>query len=80
MKPAFARLSLIDLLCIGVAPRWALVFSSSQGMYYLLQVAAGVVSVANCSSYVFCNEWLCLCAQFHAVLESLVADCIGMAA
>ena len=25
-------------------------------------VAAGVVSVANCSSYVFCNEWLCLCA------------------
>ena len=25
-------------------------------------VAAGVVSVANCSSYVFCNEWLFLCA------------------
>ena len=24
--------------------------------------AAGVVSVANCSSYVFCNEWL-----FHVV-------------
>ena len=24
--------------------------------------AAGVVSVANCSSYVFCNEWLFLCA------------------
>ena len=24
--------------------------------------AAAVVSVANCSSYVFCNEWLCLCA------------------
>ena len=24
-------------------------------------VAAGVVSVANCSSYVFCNEWLFLC-------------------
>ena len=25
-------------------------------------VAAGVVSVANCSSYVFCNQWLFLCA------------------
>ena len=25
-------------------------------------VAAGVVSCANCSSYVFCNEWLFLCA------------------
>ena len=25
-------------------------------------VAAGVVLCANCSSYVFCNEWLCLCA------------------
>ena len=24
--------------------------------------AAGVVSVANCSSYVFCNQWLFLCA------------------
>ena len=24
--------------------------------------AAGVISVANCSSYVFCNEWLFLCA------------------
>ena len=24
--------------------------------------AAGVVLCANCSSYVFCNEWLCLCA------------------
>ena len=24
--------------------------------------AAAVVSCANCSSYVFCNEWLCLCA------------------
>ena len=24
-------------------------------------VAASVVSVANCSSYVFCNEWLFLC-------------------
>ena len=23
-------------------------------------VAAAVVSCANCSSYVFCNEWLCL--------------------
>ena len=43
-------------------------------------VAAGVVSCANCSSYVFCNEWLFLCALFFAVLESLVADCIGMAA
>ena len=32
------------------------------------------------SSYVFCNEWLCLCVSFYAVLESLVADCIGMAA
>ena len=40
-------------------------------------VAAGVVLCANCSSYVFCNEWLC---QFYAVLESLVADCIGIAA
>ena len=42
--------------------------------------AAAVVLCANCSSYVFCNEWLCLCAWFYAVLESLVADCIGMAA
>ena len=25
-------------------------------------VAAGVVLCANCSSYVYCNEWLCLCA------------------
>ena len=25
-------------------------------------VAASVVPGANCSSYVFCNEWLCLCA------------------
>ena len=25
-------------------------------------VAAAVVSCANCSSYVFCNEWLFLCA------------------
>ena len=25
-------------------------------------VAAAVVSVANCSSYVFCNEWLFPCA------------------
>ena len=24
--------------------------------------AAGVVSCATCSSYVFCNEWLFLCA------------------
>ena len=29
---------------------------------------------------VFCNYWLFLCALFYAVLESLVADCIGMAA
>ena len=43
-------------------------------------VAAAVVLSANCSSYVFCNEWLCLCAYFYAVLESLVADCIGIAA
>ena len=27
----------------------------------------------TCSSYVFCNEWLFLFAQFCAVLESLVA-------
>ena len=32
------------------------------------------------SSYVFCNESLCLRASFYAVFESLVADCIGMAA
>ena len=43
-------------------------------------VAAGVVSVANCSSYVFCNEWLFLCAYFYALLEAVVADRIGMAA
>ena len=24
--------------------------------------AAAVVLCANCSSHVFCNEWLCLCA------------------
>ena len=42
--------------------------------------AATVVLCANCSSCVFCNEWLCLCAEFHTVLQSLVADYIGMAA
>ena len=42
--------------------------------------AARVVSCANCSSYVFCNEWLFLCAKFYAVLEAVVADRIGMAA
>ena len=42
--------------------------------------AAGVVLCANCSSYVFCNEWLCLCALFYSVLESLVAHRIVMAA
>ena len=43
-------------------------------------VAAAVVSVANCSSYVFCNKWLFLCAKFYAFLEAVVADRIGMAA
>ena len=42
--------------------------------------AAAVFSVANCSSYVFCNEWLFLCAWFYAFLEAVVADRIGMAA
>ena len=42
--------------------------------------AAGVVSCANCSSYVFCNEWLFLCAYVYAFLEAVVADRIGMAA
>ena len=32
------------------------------------------------SFYVFCNEWLFLCAWFYAVLEAVVADRIGMAA
>ena len=31
--------------------------------------AAGVASCANCSSYVFCNDWLFLCAYFYAVLD-----------
>ena len=43
-------------------------------------VVAGVVSCANCSSYAFCNECLCLCAWFYAFLEAVVADRIGMAA
>ena len=42
--------------------------------------AAGVVSVANCSSYVFCDEWLFLCGSFYAFLEAVVADRIEMAA
>ena len=32
------------------------------------------------SSYVFCNEWLCLSKLFYAFLEFLVVDRIGMAA
>ena len=32
------------------------------------------------SSYVFCNEWLFLCAKVYAFLESVVADRIVMAA
>ena len=43
-------------------------------------VAAAVVSCANCSSYVFCNEWLCLCAYFYAFLEVVVADRIVVVA
>ena len=43
-------------------------------------VAAGVVLCANCSSYVFCNKWLFLCAYFYAFLEAVVPDRIGMAA
>ena len=42
--------------------------------------AAGVDSCENRSSYVRCNDWLFLCAQFYAVLEAVVADRIGMAA
>ena len=42
--------------------------------------AAGVVSCANCSSYLFCNDWWFLCVYFYAVLEAVVADRIGMAA
>ena len=29
---------------------------------------------------VFCNKWLCLCVQFYAWFEAVVADRIGMAA
>ena len=32
------------------------------------------------SSFVFCNEWLFMCAQFYAFLDSLVADRSVMAA
>ena len=32
------------------------------------------------SPLVFCNVWLFMCAYFYAVLESVVADRIGMAA
>ena len=32
------------------------------------------------SSYVFCNEWLFLCAKVYAFLESVVADRIIMTA
>ena len=39
------------------------VFPSGDERYLVCAaVAAAVVSVANCSSYVFCNEWLFLCA------------------
>ena len=43
-------------------------------------VAVWIVSRSINSSSVFCNEWLFLCAQFYAFLESVVADRIGMAA
>ena len=43
-------------------------------------VAAGVVPDAIGSSSVFCNEWLCLCAQFYVFLESVAADRLAMAA
>ena len=32
------------------------------------------------SSFVFCNEWLFLCAWFFALLESWAAECRVMAA
>ena len=39
------------------------VAAAGDGRYLVCAaVAAAVVSVANCSSYVFCNEWLFLCA------------------
>ena len=38
--------------------------AAADGERYLVCAtgAAAVVLCANCSSYVFCNEWLCLCA------------------
>ena len=43
-------------------------------------VAVWIVSSSIGSSYVFCNEWLFLCAYFYAFLDTVVADRIGMAA
>ena len=48
---------------------------------YLVCAAVAVWIVSrSINSSVFCNEWLFLCAQFYAFLESVVADRIGMAA
>ena len=42
--------------------------------------AAAVEPGAIGSSSVFCNEWLFMCAEFYAFLDSLVADRSVMAA
>jgi len=42
--------------------------------------SAGVVPDAIGSFYVFCNEWLFLCAYFFAFLEAVVVDRIEIAA
>ena len=57
------------------------VASAGDGSYLLRATgAAAVVSTAIGSSSVFCNEWLVMCAWFHAFVDSLVGDCIVMAA
>jgi len=43
-------------------------------------VAAGVVPGVMDSSSVFCNEWLYLHTYFYIFLESVITDCIGVAA
>ena len=53
-------------------------FGSCRGQS--VPVAVWIVSRSIGSSFVFCNEWLFLCASFYAFLEHVVADRIGMAA
>ena len=46
------------------------VAAATEERYLVCAADAGwVASCANCSSYVFCNERVYLCAYFYAVLD-----------